>query len=159
MNFEDGGLFSKPMGSGHDYFRVREGYAWDFVELEKELQRLGYRIGYESGYIGKSEDDDAVTMSIEIFVGEEIEGDIVEASFDVTVVETDPGKARLTYAPMTGPVSAPGIDYQGPGTHEAISTEPDNAVVVKVAGEIHGLAKIMIPAHKAEGWGRAIESS
>lgn len=58
------------------------GYGLVSLGPEKELQRPRY----ESGYIGKSEDDDAATMSVEIFVGEEIDGQIVEASFDVTVV-------------------------------------------------------------------------
>lgn len=64
-----------------------------------------YRFAYESEYIGKSEDYDAVVMSIEVFVGQEIEGNVVEASFDITIAEDEPGKGRLTYGPMTGPIT------------------------------------------------------
>lgn len=147
-DFENGGLFSTPFASRHEYFRVREGYAWVFVGIQQELERLGYHVGYESGYIGQHEDTGAVVMSIEVFVGEEIEDDRVEASFDITIKETEPGKGQLTYGPMTGPVDVPGIDYRQQEKGEEVTIEPSIPLIAKVAGDIHDMAKIMIPVHK-----------
>ncbi len=147
-DFENGGLFSTPFASKHEYFRVRGGYAWVFIGIEQELERLGYHVGYESGYIGQDEGTDAVVMSIEVFVGEEIEDDRVEASFDITVKETEPGKAQLTYGPMTGPVSVPGIDYRHQENGEEVTIEPNSSLIAKVVGDIRDMAQIMIPVHK-----------
>lgn len=147
-NFENGGMFCLPFSSKHNYFLVRERYSWIFVYVQQELECLGYHVGYESGYIGRQEDTGSVVMSIEVFVGKEVEEDLVEASFDITIEETAPGKGQLTYEPMTGPVDVPGINYRHQENGEEVTMVPRSSLVAKVVGEIHDMARIMIPAHK-----------
>jgi hypothetical protein len=150
MNFENGGDFSKPV-FGHTYFRVREGYAWVFSGIEKELERLGYWVDYESGYIGRDSSEQPVTMSIEVFVGEVSEGEVVEASFDLTIEEAEPDKGQLTIAAMPGPFEVPGVSYRDDSGGREVSIVPDDALVAMVTGKIHEMAEVLIPAYKAAG--------
>lgn len=147
MEFENGGLFSVPV-KGHVFFQVMKDFDWVFKGIDHELTKNGYSVGYESGYIGHSADYDAIAMSIEMFVGKDIDGDVVEASFDVTIVENDSRKGRLKIAPMTGSVCVPGIVYQEQENGLEVTPDPCPALIVKVAGSIHDMASTMIPAHK-----------
>jgi hypothetical protein len=147
MEFENGGQFSKAV-HGHTYFRVLDSYSWLFSGVEQELERLGYSIGYESGYIGQDNANKPLRMSIEIFVGEEDAEGLVEASFDLTIEETEAGRGRLGFGPMTGPVEVPGLDYRTEKFFEVIAGEPNNALIATVANAINEMSRRMIPAYR-----------
>lgn len=147
MEFENGGQFSKPV-YGHTYLRLLDGYSWLFSGVEQELTRLGYSIGYESGYIGQEDANEPLRMSIEMFVGEEDDDGLVEASFDLTVEETETDRGRLRYGPMPGAVEVPGLTYRAEETFEVIAGEPNDALIAMVATAINDMARRMIPAHR-----------
>lgn len=147
MDFENGGEFAKPVYA-HTQFRLIQGYSWVFSQIEQELVRLGFTIGYESGFIGQGPSDDLLRMSIEIFVGEEDADELAEASFDLTIEETEAGRGRLSYGPMLGAVDVADLDYGSREAGAVIATEPNDALVAKVAEDIHQMARRMITAHR-----------
>lgn len=147
MIFENGGLDTEPV-HGHTYLHLTKGYSWLFTGVEKELIRLGYTVGYESGFIGKDSGDKSVKMSIEIFLGHEDSDEVVEASFDLTIAEVEPDRGRLSYAPMPGGVEVPGLDFRDREGFEACASEPSAAVIARVTDDIHEMAQRMISAYR-----------
>ena len=147
MEFENGGQFTKPV-HGHTYLRLLHGYSWLFSGVEQELTRLGYSIGYEPGHIGQEDASKPLRMSIEMFVGEEDDDGLVEASFDLTIEETESDRGRLCYGPMLGAVDIPGLDNGESEGGEILASAPSDALIARVADDIHQMAQQMIPAYR-----------
>lgn len=143
MEFENGGLFTKPTKSHHDYLRIRKDYDWVFSGVERELIRLGNHVGYESGHIGRDEKDDAFTITIEIFVGQNVDREYVETSFDLTVKEERPRRANLTFGPMPNIDSSASTSFPSAQRVYSVTDEVDEDVVFDVSKKMDEISKII----------------